>query len=248
MTNAEVLPIKEPHEFGCDIQSSPSSPITIITCREQSSPFVVAKVDIPENAEYLSFNYRFPTIGDGDYAAVLLDDIVIWLLAGSNAVEENVFADSGPIPIGGFRGEHKLTVALYGIGQPDAEFEIKDFRIFGVSNVTQVSIDIKPGSFPNSINPKSKGVIPVAILTTDTFDATTVDPLSVKFGPNGATEAHGRGHTEDVNGDGKLDMVLHFNTQKTGIQCGDTSASLTGKTVEDQDIEGSDSIQTVGCK
>jgi hypothetical protein len=39
-----------------------------------------------------------------------------------------------------------------------------------------VPIDIKPGSFPNSINPQSKGVIPVAILTTDTFDATTVDP------------------------------------------------------------------------
>lgn len=111
-----------------------------------------------------------------------------------------------------------------------------------------VDIDIKPGSVPNSINPKSKGVIPVAILTTDIFDATTVDPLSVKFGPNGATEAHKRGHIEDANGDGNPDMVLHFNTQKTGIKCGDTSASLTGKALDGQDIEGSDSIQTVGCK
>ena len=40
-----------------------------------------------------------------------------------------------------------------------------------------VSIDIKPGSSPNRINPKSNGVIPVGILTTDAFDATTVDPL-----------------------------------------------------------------------
>ncbi len=32
-----------------------------------------------------------------------------------------------------------------------------------------VSIDIKPGSFPNSISPRSKGVIPVAILTTDSL-------------------------------------------------------------------------------
>jgi hypothetical protein len=112
----------------------------------------------------------------------------------------------------------------------------------------QVAIDIKPGEFPNSINPRSQGVIPVAILTTDTFDATTVDPLSITFGPNGAIEAHGRGHIEDVDGDGDDDVVLHFRTQETGIQCGDTSASLTGETFSGQAIQGSDSIVTVACR
>jgi hypothetical protein len=118
----------------------------------------------------------------------------------------------------------------------------------GMCKVATVSIDIKPGSFPNSINPRSKGVIPVAILTTSAFDATTVDPLSVKFGPDGATESHGRGHIEDVDGDGDQDLVLHFRTQDTGIQCGNTSASLTGETTNGIAIEGSDSISTVGCK
>lgn len=111
-----------------------------------------------------------------------------------------------------------------------------------------VPVDIKPGSDPNSINPRNKGVIPVAILTTDTFDATTVDPLSVEFGPNGATEAHGKGNIEDADGDGDSDLVLHFNTQDTGIQYGDTEATLTGKTLDGQAIEGIDSINTVGCK
>jgi murein tripeptide amidase MpaA len=111
-----------------------------------------------------------------------------------------------------------------------------------------VKIDIKPGSDPNSVNPRNKGVIPVAILTTDTFDATTVDPLTVQFAPNSAVEAHGRGHDEDVDGDGDVDLVLHFNTQDTGIACGDTSASLSGMTFDGQSIEGSDSITTVGCK
>lgn len=114
--------------------------------------------------------------------------------------------------------------------------------------VVSVSIDIKPGSFPNSINPKSEGVIPVAILSTDTFDATTVDPSTVKFGPDEASVAHRGGHREDVNGDGKKDLVLHFPTQDTGIACGDTSASLNGKTFSGQAIAGSDSIRTVGCK
>jgi len=113
--------------------------------------------------------------------------------------------------------------------------------------VIEAVIDIKPGSDPNSINPKSNGVIPVAIVTTGNFDATTVDPLSVAFGPNGATEFHGKGHIQDADGDGDLDLVLHFKTQDTGIQCGDTQASLTGQTFGGQAITGTDAIQTVGC-
>jgi hypothetical protein len=80
------------------------------------------------------------------------------------------------------------------------------------------------------------------------FDATTVDPLSVRFGPKGAKEAHKKGHIEDVNHDGEPDLVLHFKTQATGIQCGQTSASLTGKTFDGDLIQGSDSIKTVGCQ
>jgi hypothetical protein len=123
-----------------------------------------------------------------------------------------------------------------------------DFICFPKSVEISVTVDIKPGSFPNSINPKSNGVIPVAILTTDTFDATTVDPLSVRFGPKGAKEAHKKGHIEDVNHDGEPDLLLHFRTQATGIQCGQTSASLTGETFDGDPIQGSDSIKTVGCK
>ena len=111
----------------------------------------------------------------------------------------------------------------------------------------QVTMDIKPGSLRNSINPGSKGVVPVAILTTTTFDATTVDPSSAAFGPDGAVEIHGRGHVEDVNGDGALDLVLHFPTRSTGISCGDTSASLTGETFDGRGFTASDRIETVGC-
>jgi hypothetical protein len=115
------------------------------------------------------------------------------------------------------------------------------------STVLTVTIDIMPGTTPNYINLKSKGVNPVAILTDNNFDASTVDPLSVEFGPNGAKEIHSKGHIQDVDGDGDLDMVLHFNTKETGIQCGDTKASLIGKTTNGLDITGTDVILTVGC-
>jgi hypothetical protein len=118
----------------------------------------------------------------------------------------------------------------------------------GPAAVISVKIDIKPGSFPNSINPRSKGVMPVAILTTPTFDATTVDPARVLFGATGTQAAPARFAFEDVDGDGDTDMMIHFRTQDTGILCGDTSASLTGKTFGGQMIKGSDSIKTAGCK
>ena len=111
----------------------------------------------------------------------------------------------------------------------------------------EVDIDIKPGSDPNAINPAGRGVIPVAILTTDTFDATTVSPITVRFGPAGASLEHQLGHLNDADGDGDLDLVLHFPTQDTGIQCGDTEASLTGETFGGQSIQGSDSVVTAGC-
>ncbi|MGD2086187.1 MAG: VCBS repeat-containing protein [Candidatus Aminicenantes bacterium] len=133
-------------------------------------------------------------------------------------------------------------------------YEEKKVYVFenpGPAAIT-VEIDIKPGSWPNAINPRRKGVIPVAILTTGTavgesvdFDATSVDPLSVKFGPGEAEEAHTKGHIKDVDNDGDLDMVLHFKTQETGIQYGDTEVCLRGNTCDGKSIQACDTIKTV---
>lgn len=123
-----------------------------------------------------------------------------------------------------------------------------DVRFVKVPAAVLLALDIKPGSYPNSINPRSKGVIPVAILSSATFDATTIDPATVAFGPNGASESHGKGHIEDVNGDFLDDLVLHFKTRETGIQCGDTEAAITGETFDGVPIQAEDSIRTVGCK
>jgi hypothetical protein len=112
------------------------------------------------------------------------------------------------------------------------------------SEALGVDIDIRP----TSINPDSQGVIRVAILTTDTFDATTVDPNKVLFGASGTEAASVQSAPQDADGDGDTDLILHFRTQDTGIACGDTSASLKGETLSGQLIEGSDSIKTVGCK
>jgi hypothetical protein len=115
-------------------------------------------------------------------------------------------------------------------------------------NELLVTIDIKPGSFPNSINPRNNGVIPVAILTTNTFNAATVSPTTVRFGPTGTEAAPVQFALEDVDGDGDVDLILHFNTEDTGIVCGVTSAAVGGRTTGGQPIRGTDSVRTVGCR
>ena len=109
-----------------------------------------------------------------------------------------------------------------------------------------VPIDIKPGSDPNPVNPRSQGVVPVAVLGSTDFDAMQVDFSTVAFGPDGATPAHD-GHVEDVNDDSIMDMMFHFKTQETGIVCGDTEATLTGETFDETQFTGTDTIKTVGC-
>lgn len=140
----------------------------------------------------------------------------------------------------------------WGLGEPQKNLLRNEIEYAQTLVVIEVSVDIKPGSFPNSINPDSKGVIPVAILTTSTeagepvtFDATTVDARTVRFGPDGATMVHKNAHLEDVDDDGDIDMVLHFKAKETGIKAGDTEATLTGETVEGRKIRGTDSVRTV---
>ena len=107
--------------------------------------------------------------------------------------------------------------------------------------ILSVSIDIKPGSYPNSINLKSKGNVPVAVLTTDVFDATTVDPASVVFA--GASPL--RWAYEDVDGDGDIDLLFHFDTQELNLDGNSTEASLTGVTFDGVPIHGVDSVNIV---
>ncbi len=114
-----------------------------------------------------------------------------------------------------------------------------------VSGVTpaikQVSIEVKPGNDGLApINPKSRGKIPVAILGAPDFDALTIDPATLTFGPTGAEKSLAKCNWtgEDVNADGRVDRVCHFENQKAGFQPGDLEGILRGKTAGGVAFEG----------
>lgn len=124
--------------------------------------------------------------------------------------------------------------------------EVTTFEVRAVA-----TIDIKPGSVPNSINPAGMGTIPVAVLSSPDFDAPNeVDKASLTFGSTGDEEslANCAKSAEDVNGDGLLDQVCHFRTEDTGFQCGDMEGILRGQTVDGVPIEGRDSVRIVRCR
>jgi hypothetical protein len=91
-----------------------------------------------------------------------------------------------------------------------------------------VTIDIKPGDSPTTIEPERQGVIPVAILTTPTFDAALVDISTVAIGPTGTEAEVFRAMFDDVDRDGDTDRLLLFRQQEMGISCTDKVIVLKG--------------------
>jgi uncharacterized membrane protein len=121
------------------------------------------------------------------------------------------------------------------------------------SATTQVAIDIRPGSDTNAVNLLSRGVIPVVILGSDTFDVADVDVMTLAFGPDAAVTSHDltepgvfAGHLLDVNDDGFTDLVSHYRTQETGISPGDAEACITGDFLDGTTFGGCDVIWDVG--
>lgn len=122
-----------------------------------------------------------------------------------------------------------------------------------VQKTIEVAVDIKPGSCPNPLNVKSKGVLPVAVLGTKDFDVFTIDTASVRL----AGVAPLRSSFEDVatpgedGSDGYMDLTLKFDTQEIVAALGPVydgdviELTLTGVTIDETAIEGTDCIEII---
>jgi hypothetical protein len=148
-----------------------------------------------------------------------------------------------------------------------------DVRVLS-SFTLAVPVDIKPGSCPNPFNTTSKGVLPVAVLGSEDFDVTTVDPATIRLTREGyedgvcplrwsyedvATPFEGElCECHDLDGDGYMDLSLKFKAQEVNDmldlsdEAGNTIPLLiTGNLTEEADgtpIEGSDCVWVLAGK
>lgn len=111
-------------------------------------------------------------------------------------------------------------------------------------SIIPVAIDIKPGKveYEAPVNPKSKGNIPVALLGAPNFDPFQIqaDVNNLTFGATGDEKSLRRcsPEGEDVNADGHLDRVCHFDTQLSKFTEHHEDGILKGKTNSGTAFEG----------
>jgi hypothetical protein len=154
----------------------------------------------------------------------------------------------GPALLSGNPASGPWQVIFGANGEQDLAFGIYGFDL---------ALDVMPGSDTNPINLTSPGNLPVALLSTPAFDAAWLDPASVTLGDGYgsdtpvATRRNGTpfASLEDVDGDGLLDLVLHFSVPAL-VANGDlgpttTQLVLRGSTFDGIPVRASDAVQIV---
>lgn len=162
-------------------------------------------------------------------------------LIGSDGTEATTFVEEG----NGFTFEpDTFTITVPETNTQDLVVEKDGQTVVIAPNESKriITIDIKPGSDPNSVNLGSRGVVPVALLTAAGFDAPQeVAPDTVRFA---GAEAE-RWQACDVDGDGDLDLLFHFRTQDLDLDEESTAATLSGETSEGAYFEGVGAVNIV---
>ncbi len=119
------------------------------------------------------------------------------------------------------------------------------YQGLGVDSVTpdaqSVSLKLRPWSQqPPVIMPTDRGSLSAVVESTPTFDAATIDPSTVVFGPAGAHPLYGGPiyPLDPTTAGGHQDEIFYFDLRDVGLQPGDTQLCLTGQTTSHQYVQG----------
>ena len=156
--------------------------------------------------------------------------------AGTNVVVDPESSD--------FEGDPRILGLIVDIGADEAQTNSVD--------QTEVEIKVRPGSRHNKIDLGAWGFLPVAVLSTKDFDATSIDPKTVEFA--GAEPMHWvRTH---VNRDRKADMLFFFWIRHLKFDSAEhstkatitTEVTLIGESTKAGPIIGRDTVTIMNPK
>jgi hypothetical protein len=202
----------------------------------------------------------WPIVACDDGLNVTLSPGVYTAVAGGTVL---TFDEWIEVPNATMPDVYECTVTFYANEYPE------EGAIIGTEEITvtvvpiYTPVDIRPTSCRNPLNVKEKGVLPVAILGTEDFDVSMVDPATVRL--EGVAPL--RWDMEDVatpfepytgkadafdcteeGPDGFMDLTLKFDAQEVVAALGEVNdgdvlvLELTGNLTDDRAIAGEDVV------
>ena len=111
------------------------------------------------------------------------------------------------------------------------------------------------------VNPGGSDVFHAAVLSSDAFDAHTIDPTTVTLAGapvigwwTGSNDLNADGSVNwpantlsDINGDGLIDVLLNFHQAAMQLQAGDSEAYLEGETIDGEVVVATIPVTVVGA-
>lgn len=183
---------------------------------------------------YISAVQPYPVDLDGVYYIA----VTHW---GTQVIDNGAIVGGDPNPTGSY------TVIL-SIARQVAETPPGDTQDPQTPAVQTVSIDIRPGQpVETATIHRSRARIPVAILSSDNFDATQVDASSLTFGRSGDEQSLEKCDPQgiDVNRDGRRDKVCLFNVKAANFALNDANGYLKGRTTADKPFVGQGLLKVI---
>lgn len=108
-----------------------------------------------------------------------------------------------------------------------------------------VRIDVLPGSARNLVPPRSRGNLPVALFGSSEMPVASLDLSSLTLsGATVAASPHGsfQASTKDVDGDGIMDLVVHFDREGIVLEPGASVLRLAGHLTSGIPVHGADLV------
>ena len=153
----------------------------------------------------------------------------------------------------GMTGEFIGTSEIGGpvLGSPWPLSSHTNIEFVSTAPTDEPNLDIKPYSFPNTLNPKRKGNMAVALLGSETFDVTEVDVFTILLeGVEPLTKGKkDPGNLASANDDEFMDLWFHFDNQDILAAIGGcaTELTMTGNLLGGAPFSATDSIRIFGC-
>lgn len=195
-------------------------------------------VDAPDNDD--------PVVGDEGSETTSDSRIDNYNLPGSGRFTVGVssfphFFNNDGSPVEGMEGQSTGSYTLLVTIQRQAPPPAPTPEVLGIS------IDVRPGRDVARIRLGGRGSIPVALLSSDEFDALKVDQATITFGAEGHEQSLrwcNKGRV-DVNRDRRPDLLCNFDIRAAGFEDGDSLGKVKGVTTDGRPFEGTGPLKAV---